>query len=320
MVSRLLIALRAALWCGLAILLAANAITWIASDSVIGDAFSHFQLHYAALAFASCLVCTLLSRRLALAALLTGMVSTASATIYPFAPISAPDGGPTLRVMTINVLYRRGNEKPVIDAVRAARPDVVLLQEYRPWMRRIERDLRTLYPHQLTCHGVRARCGLAILSRHPFEARGITGRRTRDGQVAWIRLGQALGGVTIGTVHLRWPLVSDQARQLDVAANALAHAAQGGPILLGGDFNAAPWSGVLQRFARDYRLLPAGSYRPTWPARDFRSGQRCRLCIPHLQIDHLFVSAGLKVTRRKVGRDVGSDHLPLIVDVELTKI
>jgi len=50
--------------------------------------------------------------------------------------------------------------------------------------------------------------------------------------------------------------------------------------------------------------------QPTWPA----------MFLPlRIPIDHCLVSPDLKIVRRKIGRDIGSDHLPLLVDLGLSE-
>ncbi|UFS69185.1 endonuclease/exonuclease/phosphatase family protein [Geomonas sp. RF6] len=86
------------------------------------------------------------------------------------------------------------------------------------------------------------------------------------------------------------------------------------PLVLCGDFNAVPGSGAYRRLTKGLRdaqrelqwQMPFG----TWPVR-----------FPMLRIDHLFISEGLAVRAVKVPRTpltrVASDHLPLLVTVEL---
>jgi len=84
-----------------------------------------------------------------------------------------------------------------------------------------------------------------------------------------------------------------------------------GAVILVGDLNATSWS----PFFRDW--LAVGNLRdsrrefgvqPTWPV------DRPLLRIP---IDHALVSAGVLVHHRRVGPDIGSDHLPVLMDFSL---
>ena len=88
-----------------------------------------------------------------------------------------------------------------------------------------------------------------------------------------------------------------------------------GPMMAVGDFNAPPTSSVYRAFRRRLTdaALQADSFKPvaTFPS-----------AFPMLRIDHVFVSEGVRV--RRVGAADGlvarraSDHLPLIVDFDLT--
>lgn len=81
-----------------------------------------------------------------------------------------------------------------------------------------------------------------------------------------------------------------------------------------GDLNAVPNASTYRRFAgrlRDsQRLLPGHRPRPTFPS-----------ALPFLRLDHVFVSERLRVLGVEIpqhGRARrASDHLPLIVDLEL---
>lgn len=87
------------------------------------------------------------------------------------------------------------------------------------------------------------------------------------------------------------------------------------PVVLLGDFNALPGSGVHRRLAA--RLPDAQGarawLRPTFPAR-----------LPLLRIDHVFVSRGIAVrgVRTLSGRlaRIASDHLPLVADLDLAPV
>lgn len=86
------------------------------------------------------------------------------------------------------------------------------------------------------------------------------------------------------------------------------------PVILCGDFNALPMSPVYRRITmqlRDaQRSLKNRQPQGTWPVR-----------LPILRIDHLFLTPDIKVHKVIVPKDpltrVASDHLPLVVTLEL---
>jgi endonuclease/exonuclease/phosphatase (EEP) superfamily protein YafD len=81
------------------------------------------------------------------------------------------------------------------------------------------------------------------------------------------------------------------------------------PVMVMGDFNATPWSRPFLRFERGSGLC------------DTRSGFGVQASFPsssrflRIPIDHVLVSCSIGVRERRVGHDVGSDHLPVIVDL-----
>jgi endonuclease/exonuclease/phosphatase family metal-dependent hydrolase len=84
------------------------------------------------------------------------------------------------------------------------------------------------------------------------------------------------------------------------------------PTILLGDFNAIPRSAIPPVAGGSAMPARAGTVpRPTFPAR-----------LPVIRIDHIFVSPSIRVLRTEVVRGplarVASDHLPLLMDFELT--
>ncbi len=101
--------------------------------------------------------------------------------------------------------------------------------------------------------------------------------------------------------------IEQQHRQFDaIAARARA---SDQPVVIMGDFNATPWSRPFQR------LLGASGLC------DSRAGFGAQASFPvasallRIPIDHLLVSCSVGVRDRRLGVDVGSDHLPVIVDL-----
>ena len=244
-----------------------------------------------------------------------------------------------LRLMTYNIhraigVDRRFVPERIIEILRHHDADVVLLQEVdRHAPRSNMLDLashiaRALsYPHRavgMTVYLKLGRSGNATLSRFPIGRQSnldLTVLNSKRRGAQHTRIHVPLGGETIDidlyNVHLglrqriRWL----QARRLlacpDIARN------NGSPCIIAGDTN--DWAGILKRT----HFRPAGfeiaSNRPDsrWSIRTFPS------YAPTAGLDKVFFRGPLKLIEAKISRlkvaRVASDHLPLLVDFELSK-
>ncbi|MBU6455599.1 MAG: hypothetical protein KGS72_27760, partial [Cyanobacteria bacterium REEB67] len=81
-----------------------------------------------------------------------------------------------------------------------------------------------------------------------------------------------------------------------------------GPKIIAGDFNCTPWSYYFQKLLNDGRLVDSEhGFGPqaSWSIFGF--------FMPLLPIDHCLVSREIVVTDRKIEKNAGSDHRPLLV-------
>jgi endonuclease/exonuclease/phosphatase family metal-dependent hydrolase len=237
--------------------------------------------------------------------------------------------------MTYNVhrCIGRGGRDSTADIARVcadAGPDLIALQELdAPETDDTEgahhaRDLAgALGMSVLFCRTFRRGVGFyghALLSRAPLELVRVTtfpaistGSEPRG--AIWARTRLANHTVEIVSTHLG---VARRERQLQseelVGKNWLGSPDMGPVRLLCGDLNAVPNATTYRRFARRMRdsqkLLPGHRPKPTFPS-----------VLPFLRLDHVFVSDEVSVLGVVVPHDAharrASDHLPLIVDVEL---
>ena len=124
------------------------------------------------------------------------------------------------------------------------------------------------------------------------------------------------GGVELQVINTHLGLVP---REQQVQATALigknwmASEAFTAPAVLLGDFNASPYSKTYRMLTSVIRDAQAGLGRA--PTATFPSG------FPFMRIDHVFVAGAITVTRAESPFDararVASDHLPLVVDLEI---
>jgi len=277
---------------------------------------SHFRVQYGAL-LALAAVCYLAFGRRWRPALAAGLLSAVNLCLV--VPVSSPPplarGRHALRLVESNVYANNYETSRVIDFVRAAKPDIFLAIEVNfRWAEALE-ALQADFPYRRVVPAHHAH-GLAIYSRVPLE--DVEELRLGDPNFSWaFRVRFTLDGerVTLFGAHPYSPInahhLEDRNRQLaDLAALVRA---EPGPTIVLGDLNVSPWSPYFQDFLTATRLIDsrrAFGIQATWPANAPPLG---------IPIDHCLVSRELAVNARMVGPRVGSDHLPIIIDLSLAE-
>jgi len=221
------------------------------------------------------------------------------------------DGERALSVMVLNVNRDNLDADAVQDAIREARPDVVgLIEVSARWRGAVIEPLKDLYPHQKVATD-ESMFGLALLSRTPLRDAELIAPGGGGFPAVRARVeGQGGREVTILLVHPPPPILPSLASANEAQLVALTDVVLGAGerVVLMGDLNATPWSPPFQK------LVAAGGLHdsrvgvgvhPTWPAAVPLAG---------LPLDHVLVR-GLGVASRRVGPDVGSDHLPVHVEL-----
>jgi endonuclease/exonuclease/phosphatase (EEP) superfamily protein YafD len=281
----------------------------------IADLAVHFRLQCAALALAGCL--TLAATGHALWALLVFAVAAIQALIC--APLvksrtaaAAPTNLPTssaLRLAAVNVWYRNHQFQRVVDFIVRERPDAVLFAEVTDEWQRALAPLAAEYAHRYATRGTRG-TGLLLLSRWPMKAEILAGFSDVEPAVsATLHINDR--SVQLLCVHTSWPLGPNNSalrdRQL-VMVREFAHG-QTQPLIVLGDLNVTPFSPHFQALLAGGKLKSAAQgfgWQPTWPTFLPPAG---------IQIDHALIGAGVCVKNFRRGSTVGSDHLPIIIDV-----
>jgi endonuclease/exonuclease/phosphatase family metal-dependent hydrolase len=238
--------------------------------------------------------------------------------------------------MTYNVhgcvgIDGRRSPDRIAEVIAEHEPDVIAMQELDVGRHRSEREnqperiahalgMNHLFSSACAMEG--GEYGNAILSRHPVELvkaaclpplEQVDGRETRG--AIWVRVRAEAGAVHVLTTHLglersERALQADSLRSTDWLGSPTCQA----PVIVTGDLNARPGSPPYRRLRGEMldaqEAVPELRPRRTWPA-----------MLPIMRIDHVFVSPDLTVGSFAVPSDrltrVASDHLPLIVDVEI---
>ncbi|HWA60823.1 MAG TPA: endonuclease/exonuclease/phosphatase family protein [Caulobacteraceae bacterium] len=240
------------------------------------------------------------------------------------------------RILTYNVhrcvgVDRRLDVARVAAVIAEHEPDIVALQEVDVFRartggvdqaHRIAERLNMAFRFNAALRVEEEQYGDAILTRlpeHLVKAGPLPGYRRipqlEPRGALWVEV--SIGGKALQVINTHLGLVPRE--QQIQAAHVAGHEWLScpdcvAPAILVGDFNATPMSVVHRRLSghlTDARRLAPGPRRvPTFPS-----------TFPVLAIDHVFVSAGVKVRSVRAGDSplarVASDHLPLIVDFDL---
>ena len=244
-----------------------------------------------------------------------------------------------LRLMTYNVHRCVGTDRAldverVAEVIAAENPDVVALQELDVLRRRTKSvdqahrlaELLKMKSHFHPAMAVEEELyGDAILTALPerlIKSAGlplykrIPGLEPRG--ALWVEV--MVGDTPVQIINTHLGLVpQEQKRQAAalIGEKWMASDAWTAPGVLLGDFNASPYSATYRMLRT--ALRDAQTQSPTWtkPATaTFPSS------FPFMRIDHVFLTKGLETVSVRSPYDsrarVASDHLPLLVDLEIT--
>lgn len=298
------------------LLLAAALVTGVFSVVTVFDTlhryielFSHFRLQY--LFVATLLFFALLVLRARLVAV--GMLAIAglnASYVLPWYGVGRQTDTTTdvtLTVLLTNVRAGNTDFDAVAQLIETEQPDVVVAVEMTPaWLAALQPALQ---PWSYRVTAVRDDpFGIGLFSRLP-----ATSSERIDGPplglptvVTTVTLDDR--PVTIVATHPMIPIGADgyEARNAQLEDIAGLVVARDADVLIG-DLNTSMWSNTYRRMVattgmqnvrRGYGVLPS------WPT---------FMPIAMIPLDHCLVAPGIEVLDVRIGDDVGSDHLPLIV-------
>lgn len=265
------------------------------------------QLIIAGLIVAFAIAC-LGARGLAAVLAIAGLIGGGTLVTRHLGYSAAVQGGEAdLDLIWFNVLHN--NPEPpgnVADALLESDADILLLSEPEQLEAEFDRLLQS-YPYAAGCRG---ECPLTALSRYPLEVISFKRmRHWRPGRLLVLRVvPQGSAAVTIVATHQVKPWyygASEEDRwYLADTLNDLE-----GPVVLAGDFNAAPWSRRLDELYDVFGFTPSRMPVGTWPAAAGPLG---------VPIDHVMTRGGADlVSYEPWGADLGSNHRGLRAGISL---
>lgn len=276
------------------------------------DLLSHFPLQATCGALVAAVVLALLRRfrwvAVAVAILLVNVAPLAWLSV----PVPQPAcDGPAVRICAANTFIDNLDGARVVDVLRRERPDILYVSELNP---AIDGALREsgLFPHAYTRVTSHSPWGAGFYSRWPI--RGTKLLPTEYGCPSMI-VQVEVGGQVLTAVGAHPPppaggrLTSFRNHSIAQAAEWIALAE--GPVVLCGDLNTTPWSHTFRELVQVSGLRDARcghGMQLTWPTH----------FIPYrIPIDHVLVSRDIAVRGHRISGQTGSDHFPVVVDLQL---
>ncbi len=272
------------------------------------ETFGNLQVHIAA-ACAAMVIVALLGRSngwtMVAVAVLVFNVASVGLRVAPVAvcPVqTAATGQHPVHILTHNIWGRNRDLAAIERVLVRKKPDVVVLQEIRPHHQPLFDRMRAQYPYQAACE-LNPDCGIAILSRYPFErVREAGGEAVTATEIVLSIEGRKL--VLLGT-HVRRPF---HGRAQSAEFRALTPIVSGLPAnaVIAGDFNSVIWSPNMARYVEASGVCAANTTQATWPQWLGPFG---------VPIDHIFLKQGVRLLSIATVGDTGSDHKALFATV-----
>jgi endonuclease/exonuclease/phosphatase (EEP) superfamily protein YafD len=216
----------------------------------------------------------------------------------------------------------------VVKAIQETQPDIIDLVEYTgPWQESLERSgVFKKYPYHFAGRG-----HIGVYSKVPLQnPRLVFTSATRKvtnhaNIITTIRLGGEPVTLLVGhpaspirPSHLQW-------LQQSFGVWEKERPKLGENLIIVGDLNTSPWSVEFHQLTRRTGLRDSQlgfGIQPSWPmlmpAIGLRSTPTLITDLLAIPIDHVLVSQRVAVLSRKTGPFVGSDHLPVVIELGMT--
>jgi len=297
-----------------AALVVANLLPLGARLSWMLELTTHFRVQYLA-ATAVLLMLVMLRRKWAACAVLVAAGAVSAVPVLPYLPVSlgqqsASAAAAPIKILTVNVSFRQFSARTLLEIVREANPDIVVVQELTPHAESVLAELDKTFPSNRKFPADGA-YGIGLWSRFTLES----SETFALGRVPAIeaRLLAPTGAITVIGVHLRAPTTARRAAARNQELGELAQriGATEGALIVAGDFNATPYTPYFRDWLRESGLTDSRRGRTlaiSWPTTFPLAG---------IPIDHVAVNDHFTPLSHRRLPNFESDHYGVLVEVAL---
>jgi endonuclease/exonuclease/phosphatase (EEP) superfamily protein YafD len=213
-----------------------------------------------------------------------------------------------IRIITANVLVANRDPAGLLDVLQSGDPDVFVIVEFTDRFADALKVLEDTYPHAVLAPA-RGAFGIALYSRWPLRNQHVFELAGTSAIHAELLSGN--DRVHVIAAHLLPPMTSTMAATRNAQLRGLGDfvGTLSGPIVVAGDLNITPYSPYFVDFTERSGLRSAlRGFGPsyTWPT---------FMPILGIPIDHVLVSDDLEIANYARAAALGSDHFPVVVDM-----
>jgi endonuclease/exonuclease/phosphatase (EEP) superfamily protein YafD len=241
---------------------------------------------------------------------LTLLCFVSLAQYFPSRSISTSTDSNKLRILEMNLWGGRNRSKDaIIEEIKLQDADLICISEITDSLLATLKKALSGYPYVIAepRYG-----GVALFSRLPIRESSIEHCADAERSRIVALVSKNNMAMRVLCVHPRIPIRTQKLRdkELEIIASEIQQSKE--PVILVGDLNLTPFSYHFNRLLKDGNLIDSEKgfgILPTWNA---------FMPITVMPIDHCLTSSSFATTDRKLGHSIGSDHIPLIVDLNYT--
>ncbi len=243
-------------------------------------------------------------------------------TILPMVPLMVqvdhsliPQNAERIKILQANLWGGKNSDKAgVFENIQKFDPDILVFSEITgSWEKYFDTKL-SAYKFR----NIEPRFGgIAVYSKFPLSETKVIyyGSVHRPRIETVVQLGHEKFLLSAAHTFIPKYMAIRNGELADIAADAAKSKL---PVVLAGDLNCSPWSYYFAKLQREANLVdtePGFGLQCSWP-----TSVLGRIPTPtFIPIDHFLVSDDFNVVNRALGTHDGSDHLPVFIDLTLTK-
>ncbi len=227
-----------------------------------------------------------------------------------------------LKILIANVNAQNRSYDKVLSLVQEQQPDLAIFMEVdRQGQAQLD-SLKNLFPYSSgncnTCN-----IGIVVYSKQLLEDSRIESFGKDKNSSVIARLTIAQQPLTLIATHPLPPIKPSFFQSRNEQMNLIAQYIKevDNPLILAGDLNMSMWSPYYRQLVNRTNLnntRKGFGIIPSWPtSRIYQPIPQGLDLLLNIPIDHCLVSKGIKTTNIYTGSEIGSDHLPLIVDLAI---